>query len=202
MFVTVLGRYAGVTSGLSAGTGVVWGSYVNVRASSSIESQILAVVPDKYELVQVLGKLGDWYNIRRGSVVGYIRQDLIRVYDGAFPDVPGGEYYRPYVEWSYLCGISAGTSPSAFSPDSDITREQMCVMFYNYARLMGKSLPNGEKTVFPDDSEISSGAKDAVYALQAAGVISGKDGGVFDPLGGATRAEVAQIYMNFVKALG
>ncbi|MEF9971220.1 MAG: S-layer homology domain-containing protein, partial [Oscillospiraceae bacterium] len=129
-------------------------------------------------------------------------QDLLKVYNKDFTDLPASAYYSPSVEWAYLNGIANGITASTFSPDANIQREQMCVLLYRYALSSGKTLP---KTIplanFKDDSTISDGAKPAVYALQQAGVINGMGDGGFYPKSTATRAQVAQIFTNFVNAV-
>ena len=50
---------------------------------------------------------------------------------------------------------------------------------------------------FADANSIAVYAKDAATAMQRAGIISGKPGGVFDPAAGATRAEVSAMLHRF-----
>lgn len=203
MFVTVLGRFAGLPAGLTSGTGLVTGSGVNIRTGPSTDSEVAGIVSNKNTVVQVTSVSGDWYGIKYATVTGYIRKDLIRVYNGYYSDLASGLYYSPYVEWSALTGIANGVAGSTFGAETDITREHMCKLLYNYSSAFGKTLPvSTEKLAFTDDSSISAEAKTAVYALQQAGVINGMGDGTFSPQGTATRAQVAQIYMNFVNAVG
>ncbi|NLH00675.1 MAG: SH3 domain-containing protein [Clostridiales bacterium] len=202
MFVTVLGRFAGVPDGLASGIGVVTGTGVNIRKGPSTETEVVGFVTSRYAAVQVLSRSGNWYQVKYGGVTGYIRNDLIKVYERNYTDLADGRYYSPYAEWAYLTGVANGTAGTLFEAESNITREHMCIMLYNYAQIYGKSLPQvSEKAVFSDDSAISAEAKEAVYALQQAGIINGMGNGVFSPKGTATRAQVAQIYMKFVSAV-
>ena len=50
---------------------------------------------------------------------------------------------------------------------------------------------------FPDADQVSDWAQDAMAWATGIGVINGKSGGVLDPSGTATRAEVAQMLLNF-----
>lgn len=203
MFVTVLGRYAGVSSSLASGVGVTTGTSINVRSAATTSSAIVTTIAQKYTAVQVTGTSGDWYALTYGSYTGYIRSDYLKVYSGNFKDVKASQYYRAYVEWAYLTSVVNGTSATTFTPDGSITREQMCVMMYNYAKQFGISLPStNAKASFADDTKISSWAKTAVYAMQQAGIVGGKGNNIFDPQGTAIRAEVAQVFMNFAEALG
>lgn len=47
-----------------------------------------------------------------------------------FKDVPGDAYYAPYVTWAAEVGVVNGTSPTTFSPNNSITREDMATMLY------------------------------------------------------------------------
>jgi uncharacterized protein YgiM (DUF1202 family) len=203
MFITVLGRFAGLPSGLNSGVGMVTGTGVNIRRGPSTDTEIAGFVADKNSIVQVTGKSGDWYGVKYGEVTGFIRSDLLRVYSNNYADLASGQYYSPYAEWAWLTGIANGVAGGSFAADSSITREHMCMLLYNYAVAYGRTLPqNVDKAAFSDDAAISAGAKTAVYALQQAGVIDGMGNGIFAPQGTATRAQVAQIFRKFSAVAG
>lgn len=70
----------------------------------------------------------------------------------------------------------------------------------NYAVKMGYSIPKTlEAVTFADNAQISSWAKDAVKAMQQAGVLSGKENNRFDPKSNATRTEAATVLHRFVE---
>lgn len=54
-------------------------------------------------------------------------------------------YYGTAVYWARLNGIASGYNDEHFSPDDSITREQMVVMLYRYAKAMGYEV-TGEPT--------------------------------------------------------
>ena len=119
-----------------------------------------------------------------------------------FTDVKADAYYAPYVNWAASKGIVNGTGATTFAPDNKITREQMAVIMKNYADKMGYSIPKTlEAVTFADNAQISSWAKDAVKAMQQAGVLSGKENNRFDPQGNATRAEAATVLHRFVEVI-
>jgi len=203
MFVTVLGRFAGLPSGLVSGVGLVTATGVNIRTGPSTDSEIAGFISNKNTIVQITSASEDWYGVSYAAVTGYIRKDLIVAYSGNYSDLAAGRYYSPYAEWAALTGIAAGVAGSTFAADESITREHMCMLLYNYAVTYGKTLPvKSEKAPFTDDSSISAAAKTAVYALSQAGVINGMGNGTFAPQGTATRAQVAQIFMNFANTVG
>ena len=119
---------------------------------------------------------------------------------GKFTDVKADAYYAPYVNWAAQNGIVEGVTATTFAPDTNINREQMAVIMANYAKKLGYDLPQTLKAVtFADNANISSWAKDAVRAMQQAGILAGKNGNKFDPKGTATRAEVATVLRRFVE---
>ena len=119
---------------------------------------------------------------------------------GKFTDVKADAYYAPYVNWAAEKGIVNGTSATTFSPDTNITREQMAVIMANYAKKLGYDLPVAHDAVtFVDNAQISGWAAKEVKAMQQAGIMAGKGGNRFDPKGTATRAEVATVLRRFVE---
>ena len=119
---------------------------------------------------------------------------------GKFTDVKADAYYAPYVNWAAQTGIVTGVTATTFAPDTNINREQMAVIMANYAKKLDYDLPQTLKAVtFADNANISSWAKDAVKAMQQAGILAGKVNNRFDPKGTATRAEVATVLRRFVE---
>lgn len=120
----------------------------------------------------------------------------------SFSDVPNAAYYMPYVEWAKKQGIVNGVSATKYAPNDLVTREQMAVMLDNFTKAYGWTLPEIDAgKLFADDSEIASWSKHAVYTMQKAGIITGKNGNRFDPKGKATRAEGAAVLQRFIQII-
>lgn len=120
----------------------------------------------------------------------------------AFSDVYSGAWYENAVKWAASQGIASGMGNGIFAPDAAITREQLAVMLYNYAtrRGVGSVVSSGSGyPSFSDSGSISAWALNAVAAMQSSGIIAGKAGGGFDPKGGASRAETAQMLWNLLR---
>ena len=126
-------------------------------------------------------------------------------------------------------GYFAGTSDTTFSPSqtvtrtafatvlsrladssenaevsdgsSNLTREDMAVLLYNYAKSAG--LLSGTTAIttnsFTDSSDISGDATEAVNAVTSLGLMSGKADGTFSPSGTTTRAEAATVIYRLCK---
>ncbi len=111
-----------------------------------------------------------------------------------FKDVPASEWYYKVVNWGVKNNVVNGYDDGTFCPDKKVTREQMCVMLYNYYIYKGKKWTAAEKALtFKDKSKISSFALKAVQKVVNQGIMSGRPEGDFDPLGYATRGEAAKI---------
>jgi hypothetical protein len=135
------------------------------------------------------------------TALGQLSNTDVSGYKGSsFTDVKSDAYYMGFIEWASKNNIVNGTGNKNFAPDQSITREQMAVIMENYAKVIGFTLPkvHGENT-FADSAKISAYAKDAVKQMQVSGVISGKNGNLFDPHGTATRAEVSAVLRRFVE---
>ncbi len=118
----------------------------------------------------------------------------------SFTDVKASDTTMPYIEWAVGCKIVSGYGNGKFGPTDLITREQMAVMMQNYAKATGYKLPISIATVtFSDNAKISAYAKDAVKAIQQAGIMQGKGSNTFDPQGNATRGEASTILRRFIE---
>ena len=97
-----------------------------------------------------------------------------------------------------------GYDTGAFGPEDSVTREQLAAILYRYAQAKGYDPTQGGMAVreFSDSASISDWAQTAMSWAVNAQVLSGKGNGVLDPQGTATRAEVAQMLMNFVEHVG
>ena len=121
--------------------------------------------------------------------------DSAQYTESSFSDVKAGAWYAPYVEWAAQNGIVNGTGSGRFSPNKSVTREQMAMILYNYAKFTNcdLSVRAGLLEQFPDGDKVSSYAKYAMEWAITHKIINGI-GGKLDASGTATRAQVAQIF--------
>lgn len=139
-------------------------------------------------LVTILGRL------HRADLSGYTGE--------AFNDVDADSWYAPSVEWAKENGLVSGTGSDNFSPNAEITRQDLAAILMRYTKFAGKDIAiSPQNDSFADNNEIVDYAIESVTVLHNAGVISGKPGGVFDPQGKATRAEVAAILHRYVEKI-
>lgn len=114
-----------------------------------------------------------------------------------FSDVKIKDYFSPYTEWAAKYEIVSGTGNGKFSPNDRITREQMAKILYGYAQKTGNdtSVDPAKYDSFPDTGKVSGYAIQAMKWAVSHGIINGSDGKL-DPKGTATRAQVAQVFLN------
>lgn len=118
----------------------------------------------------------------------------------AFSDLEAGMYYVPYVKWANENGIVLGRSDTIFDPEASITREEMAAIMYRYCAYIGMDM-TPKNTVFmeryTDRNEISDWAVTYVEWAVGCGLMRGMTDHTIDPLEHASRAQVAQVIMNF-----
>ena len=118
-----------------------------------------------------------------------------------FTDVDDDSYYSGYLSWAAENDIVNGVGGDKFAPESFVTREQVAVFLYRYARHTGMDTNPGHiasPTTFNSDSNVSSWAVAAMVWANNKGIMRGTDSGL-DPQAQVTRAEVAQMIYNFSK---
>ena len=115
-----------------------------------------------------------------------------------FQDVTDDQWYSNAVLWAAEHEIVGGYGNGQFGPTDSITREQFAVILYNYAVYTGvDTTASSDLSSFTDAEFTSAWAKEAVSWAVSVGLLSGKGNGILDPTGTATRAEVAQMLMNY-----
>ena len=118
-------------------------------------------------------------------------------YKGAtcdYYDVVTGAWYYRFVAEANRQGIMRGYDEEHLGIGMAITRQDICAMAYRALLAKGVKLSNAvAPQTFTDEDAISDYAKEAVHALQQAGIINGMADGSFAPNATATRAQAAKI---------
>ena len=114
-----------------------------------------------------------------------------------FVDVPEDAYYADAAAWAYANGIANGVGNGLLAPENAVSREQMAMLLYRYAKLMGlDTAVLGDLTKFADNQKVSSYALEAMLWANGVGIIMG-EGNYLNPADTATRAELATMLMRF-----
>lgn len=144
--------------------------------------------------------MGAWYD----EAVSYVVENgLMDSIDDPNADATRGEIVdaiwrmagKPAAEsaaaWANAQGILTGYDGDYHLSDP-LTREQLATMLWRYAGQPAASLP-----AYSDASDVASYAAVAVAWAQNAKVMNGVGGGNFAPRSNVTRAQLAQILMNY-----
>lgn len=113
-----------------------------------------------------------------------------------FTDVRTRDWYNEDIDIAYNVGYFKGTSPTAASPNSPLTREQAAVLL---ARNMMLQETVGETLGFSDTRTLSDWSRGLVGAATENGILGGYSDGSFRPQNNITRGEVAAM---LVRAIG
>lgn len=116
-----------------------------------------------------------------------------------FSDVKLNSYYEDAVTWAADNGIVNGTGATTFSPNANVTREQMAAILYRYAQYKQYgTTASASLNGFSDAAKVSAYAKAPLSWAVAEKLVNGSEGRLL-PTGNATRAQVAAILHRFVE---
>ena len=116
-----------------------------------------------------------------------------------FSDVQYNSYYEDAVTWAADNSIVNGTSTTTFSPNANVTREQMAAILYRYAQYKKyNTAANSSLNGFTDYATVSGYAVTPMQWSVAEKLVNGSAGKLM-PTGNATRAQVAAILHRFVE---
>lgn len=156
------------------------------------------------------GNFSPNHSITRAQVVQALAklsgEDLSAYQTNSFDDVKSGVWYAPAVAWAEAKGITSGSGARTFSPNAQITRQDLAVMLQRYVSLVaGHTLPAVNAPIqFTDGDSIAAYARDAVSLMQSAGIINGFSDGSgyrFAPKQNATRAQAAAMIAQLDQAI-
>ena len=120
----------------------------------------------------------------------------------SFDDVDASMYYAEPIAWASSNGIVTGYDETTFGPNDAITREQMAAILCRYADYKGHdtSVSYDYLATFGDSGSSHVYARPALNWAVAHRIINGQGSSVLAPRATATRAEVAQVLMNYLEA--
>ncbi len=115
-----------------------------------------------------------------------------------FVDVEG-KWYADAAAWAEAEGLAAVPADKTFAGDRAITRAEIAVILARYAELTGVTSEEGGMAMreAPDYDQIPAWALEGMSFCYYADVMKGDSQGYLNPNGTATRAELAQILVQF-----
>ena len=112
-------------------------------------------------------------------------------YAMSFSDVDADTYCTEAVRWAASLGIVSGYGDGRFGVNDPITREQMAVMLYRFAKAQGMDTTQGGMAVreFDDFEQVSAYAGEAMAWAVNTGILKGADNKLM-PETPCTRAQI------------
>lgn len=118
-------------------------------------------------------------------------------------DVPGEEWFAPYVRWAVEQKIASGTGENTFSPNRPITREQLVVLLYSFAaNYLKRPMEEGaDLSGYQDLSQLSPWAAQAMSWAAGQGIVTSSSDTqlTLSPQRSASRAEVSAMLRAFLE---
>lgn len=144
-------------------------------------------------------------DVTRAEFVQMLVQALDLQADGtgeSFRDVKAGAWYEQSIITAQALGIVYGKEDGTFGVNERISRQDMAVMTYRAIAAAGVALePADDAGRFADEAAIASYAREAVTAMQRAGIINGMPNGAFAPDATANRAQAAVILYQLLNLI-
>lgn len=121
--------------------------------------------------------------------------------ENTFADVQPDSWYTKAVIWANENGYITGYGDGLFGTDDPVTREQIGTILFRYTSRnpdrAETAAIRGDLSEFTDKETVSSWAAEAMSWAYGIHMINGMGDGQLVPQGLATRAQVAQIIMNY-----
>lgn len=135
----------------------------------------------------------DLFNPSGKTTRGMMMTILARV-AGQTVNATGAEWYKDGLSWAVAEGLTDGTLPAG-----EITREQFATMLYRYAQKQGQGFVGSWMFLlkYPDASNVSSWANEAIHWCTMKGILDGYEDGTLAPQGLLTRAEAAAMIQRY-----
>lgn len=137
--------------------------------------------------------------VTRGTVIQtlYNKEGKPAVTSTAFADA-AGTWYADAANWAASQAIVQGDNKGNFNGENTITRQELATMLANYMSFKKMTTLKASLSKVTDAASVSPWAADAMGYAVGAGLIKGNNGAVM-PTGNASRAELAQMLLNFSK---
>lgn len=117
-----------------------------------------------------------------------------------FEDITADSWYENAVAWAVENGIVKGTSDKTFSPDKNITRQEIAAILHRYAEFKGADISKtADISSYADSGNVASWAADAVAWAVGNDIITGTDLKALAPSANASRAQTAAMLMRFIE---
>ena len=117
-----------------------------------------------------------------------------------FTDCKDTAYYANAVLWAFQNEIVTGRGETTFEPLSNLTRQEMAVILYNYMKYKGADEVTEPELSYSDADKVASWATAAVAYCTQTELMNGVTAETFDPAGSANRAMGATVLVSIAEA--
>lgn len=147
------------------------------------------------------GRFGPYDSITRAQVACILHNMAgnPQASSASFADVDYDAYYGDAVRWARATGVVSGYGNNTFAPDRPVSRQELCAMLANYAKLVGAITVASDCTALDaiaGSDQVADWARTSVGWCVDQGIISGEvTGGVayVNPDGSAWRCAAAKM---------
>lgn len=116
----------------------------------------------------------------------------------SFDDLPADKWITTPALWAATNGILPGAKNNAYCPDNEVSREEVAMSLYQFARYSGLDCTaKADLSSFYDADTISAEALPAMEWAVAEGIFKGNGNNTLSPLDNVTRGQMATILMNW-----
>ena len=144
--------------------------------------------------------------LTRGELVSMLHEEAgspVVNYAMRYTDVKDGDPCAEAIRWATSEQLVSGYSDGTFGADRPISREQMAVILYRYAKAQGQGFVGAWifRLDYADAGEISAYAYEAMCWMVMHGVLGDAGENTLDPRGTVTRDQAADLLASFREAL-
>lgn len=115
-----------------------------------------------------------------------------------FSDVAKKDWYYTAAVWAKNLGIAEGYKDGRLGAGDLVTREQLAVFLYRYARYKSDVIAEGRLDLYSDGDRVSKWAVPGMQHALGAGLMTGTTKDTLSPLGYTTRKELAVILQRLM----
>lgn len=107
-------------------------------------------------------------------------------------DVSSKDWFYHAVSWASEEGIMTGIGGNLFAPNNDLTRQQLALILFQYAKLSEQDTSaRANLTTYPDHADAAHWSREALEWAVASGLLASREHGMLAPNATVTRAECA-----------
>lgn len=115
-----------------------------------------------------------------------------------FSDVAVGDWFSPALSWAVEHGIVSGNEDGSFAPYRPVSRQELSLMLFNYAKDRATDTASAlELRDFDDADAVAEWAREAMAWAVENKLIQGVGSNLLAPASNATRAQTAALILRF-----